>query len=85
MFQFQPSVRHFLKELPDSLDEIEERILREIRRPNQVHAHRLLHSMSRGCCSPASSLRVEELAEVLAFVIFPSTQKGPRRLSQGWR
>ena len=36
-----PTVRRILEELPDSLDETYEHILREIRKPNQGHAHQL--------------------------------------------
>jgi hypothetical protein len=44
---FPPSVRRILEELPDSLDETYERILREIRKPNQGYAHRLLQCWRR--------------------------------------
>jgi hypothetical protein len=57
-----PSVRGILEELPESLDETYERILREIRKPNQEHAHRLLQSL----VAAVRPLRVKELAEVLA-------------------
>jgi hypothetical protein len=60
---FPPSVRRILKELPDSLDETYERILREIRKPNQGHARQLLQCL----VVAVRPLRVEELAEVLAF------------------
>ncbi|KAI9440591.1 hypothetical protein H4582DRAFT_1811634, partial [Lactarius indigo] len=57
-----PSLRHALEELPKSLDETYERILKEINKANQRHAHRLLQ-----CLAVADRpLRVEELAEVLA-------------------
>ncbi|KAH9040448.1 hypothetical protein EDB85DRAFT_1886960 [Lactarius pseudohatsudake] len=57
-----PSLRHTLEELPESLDETYERILKEINKANQRHAHRLLQ-----CLTVADRpLRVEELAEVLA-------------------
>ena len=52
-----------LEELPESLDETYERILREIRKPNQGHAHRLMQCL----VAAARPLRVKELAEVLAF------------------
>ena len=60
---FSPSVRRILEELPESLDETYERILRDIRRPNQGHARRLLQCL----VVAIHPLRVEELAEVLAF------------------
>jgi hypothetical protein len=75
---FPPSVRRILDELPESLDETYERILREIRKPNQGHAHRLLQ-----CLVVAfRPLRVEELAEVLA-VEFDAG--GTSNLNPGWR
>jgi len=60
---FPPSVRRILEELPDSLDETYERILKEIRKPNQGYAHRLLQCL----VVAVRPLQVEELAEVLAF------------------
>jgi hypothetical protein len=75
---FPPSVRHILEELPESLDETYERILREIRKPNQGHAHRLLQCL----VVAARPLRVEELAEVLAFDF---NTGGMPKLNPGWR
>ena len=75
---FPPSVRHILEELPDSLDETYERILREIRKPNQGHAHRLLQCL----VVAARPLRVEELAEVLAFDF---NTRGVPKLNLSWR
>jgi len=60
---FPSSVRGVLAELPESLDETYERILRQIPKPNQVHAHRLLQCL----LVAASPLTVKELAEVLAI------------------
>jgi hypothetical protein len=60
---FSPSVRRILEELPESLDETYEQILRDIRRPNQGSARRLLQCL----VAAIRPLRVEELAEVLAF------------------
>ncbi len=55
-------MRRTLAELPETLDETYERILREIPKSNRVHAHRLLQ-----CLAVATRpLRVGELAEVLA-------------------
>jgi hypothetical protein len=69
-----------LEELPESLDETYERILKEIRKPKQRHAHRLLQ-----CLVAASRpLRVEELAEVLAFD-FAGNAEGIPNLNLGWR
>ncbi len=75
---FPPSVRRILEELPDSLDETYERILGEIRKPNQGHAHRLLQCL----VVAARPLRVEELAEVLAFDF---NTGGMPKLNPGWR
>jgi ankyrin repeat protein len=75
---FPPSVRSILEELPDSLDETYERILREIRKPNRGHAHQLLQCL----VAAARPLRVEELAEVLAFDL---NTEGIPKLNPGWR
>jgi hypothetical protein len=72
------SVRLILEELPESLDETYERILKEIRKPNQGHAHRLLQCL----VAAARPLRVEELAEVLAFDF---NAEGIPKLNLGWR
>ena len=75
---FPPNVQRILEELPDSLDETYERILREIRKPNQGHPHRLLQCL----VVAVRPLRVEELAEVLAFDF--NTGAMPK-LNPGWR
>jgi hypothetical protein len=75
---FPPSVRRILDELPESLDETYERILREIRKPNQGHAHRMLQCL----VVAVRPLRVEELAEVLAFDF---NVGGTPKLNPGWR
>ena len=75
---FPSSVRHILEELPESLDGTYERILREIKRPNQGHAHRLLQCL----VAAVRPLQVKELAEVLA-VDFHA--EGISKLNPGWR
>jgi len=75
---FPPSVRRILEELPDSLDETYERILREIRKPNQGLAHRLMQCL----VAAVRPLRVEELAEVLAFDF---KAEGIPQLNENWR
>ena len=60
------------------MDETYERILREIRKPNQGHAHRLLQCL----VAAVRPLRVEELAEVLAFDF---NSEGIPKLNPGWR
>ena len=75
---FPSSIRHILEELPESLDGTYERILREIRKPNQGHAHRLLQCL----VAAVRPLRVKELAEVLAFDF---NAEGIPKLNLGWR
>ena len=75
---FPPSVRRILDELPESLDETYERIIREIRKPNQGPAHRLLQCL----VVAIRPLRVEELAEVLAFDF---NAGGMPKLNLSWR
>jgi hypothetical protein len=75
---FPPSVRSILEELPDSLDETYERILREIGKPNRGHAHKLMQCL----VAAVRPFRVEELAEVLAFDF---KAEGIPKLNPGWR
>ena len=75
---FPPSVQSILNELPESLDETYERILKEIRKPNQVYAHRLLQCL----VAAVRPLRVAELAEVLTFDF---KAEGIPKLNPGWR
>ena len=75
---FPSSVRHILEELPESLDMTYERILKEIGKPNQKHAYRLLQCL----VAAVRPLRVKELAEVLA-VDFDTG--GTPMLNPGWR
>ena len=72
------SVRRFLGELPESLDETYERILREIKKPNRDHARRLLQCL----VVAIRPFEVEELAEVL--VIDFDDAEIPR-LNPSWR
>jgi ankyrin repeat protein len=74
-----PSVRHTLDELPESLDETYERILKEIKKPNRDHACRILQCL----VVAIRPLRVEELAEVLA-VDFDNAEGIPK-LNPNWR
>jgi hypothetical protein len=74
-----PSLRRTLDELPESLDETYERLLKEIKKPNQIHAHRLLQ-----CLNVAyRPLYVEELSEILA-VDFDQVGGIPK-LNSEWR
>jgi ankyrin repeat protein len=76
-----PSLRRQLNELPQSLDETYERVLKEIESTNQGrYAHRLLQ-----CLSVAMQpLRVMDLAEVLAFDLDASEEEPPR-FYRDWR
>ena len=75
---FPANLRHTLEELPKSLDETYKRILVEINNANRVHAYRLLQ-----CLTVAfRPLRVEELAEILAFDL---TTGGIPKLNAAWR
>jgi len=73
------SIQRTLKELPESLDETYERILKEIKKPNQDHAHRILQCL----VVAVRLLRVEELAEVLAVDFDDSS--GITKLKPSWR
>ena len=75
---FPSSVRPILAELPESLDDTYERILREIRKPNQGHTRRLLQCL----VAAVRPLRVEELAEILAFDF---STEGIPKLNPSWR
>ena len=74
-----PSVRRTLDELPESLDETYERVLREIRKPNRDHARRVLQCL----VVAVRPLEVKELAEVLA-VDFDNAEGIPK-LKPDWR
>ncbi len=74
-----PSVRRFLEELPESLDETYERVLREIKKPNRDHARRLLQCL----VVAIRPLGVEELAEVLAVDF--DVGEGTPKLNPSWR
>ncbi|KAI9434678.1 hypothetical protein H4582DRAFT_2100870 [Lactarius indigo] len=75
---FPSSVLSILEQLPKSLDETYERILREISRANGDHAYRLLQCLTVA----VRPLRVEELAEVLAIDF---NARGGPKLNTDWR
>ncbi|KAF8267173.1 ankyrin repeat-containing domain protein [Lactarius quietus] len=78
---FPSDLRQFLGELPMSLDETYDRILKGINNGQQNNAHRLLQ-----CLTIASRpLRVEELAELLAFDFQASSSGGIPKLREDWR
>ena len=74
------NIRRVLRELPASLDETYERMLREIMTVNPDQVYRLLQ------CITVSTrpLRVDELAEVLALD-FDLAEEGIPVLNEGWR
>ena len=74
-----PSVRRTLDELPESLDETYERVLKEIKKPNRDHAYRSLQCL----VAAIRPLDVKELAEVLA-VDFDDAEGIPK-LKPDWR
>jgi ankyrin repeat protein len=57
------NVRHFLNELPDTLDKTYERILKDIHKTNRSYAHRLLQCVALAI----RPLQVEELALLLTL------------------
>ena len=74
-----PSVRITLEELPESLDETYERILKEIKKPNKRLAQRVLQCL----VVAIRPLRVAELAEVLAVDF--DDREGIPRSKPDWR
>ena len=78
---FPPNLRQFLNELPESLDETYERILRGINKAQKEDARRLLQCLTVA----ARPLRVEELAELLAFDFRATSEQGIPTLKENWR
>jgi len=76
-----PSVRGILDELPETLDETYERILKDINKANREHARRLLQCLTVAI----RPLRVEELAEVLAVDFDATLRGGMPKVNQDWR
>ena len=74
-----PSIRDTLDDLPSTLDETYNRVLKEIKKPNRVHAIRLLQCL----VVAIRPLRVEELAEVLAVDF--GDEEGIPKLNPNWR
>ena len=70
-----------LKELPKTLDETYERILRDINEANRAHAHRLLQCLTVA----VRPLRVAELAEVLAVDFGTASLAETSKLNTDWR
>jgi hypothetical protein len=78
---FPPNLRQFLNELPESLDETYERILKGINKAQKEDARRLLQCLTVA----ARPLRVEELAELLAFDFQATSGGGIPALRADWR
>jgi ankyrin repeat protein len=76
-----PSVRRILGELPETLDETYERVLREIHKTNRDHALRLLQCLTVAI----RPLRVKELAEILAVDFDATRRDGIPKLNPDWR
>ena len=78
---FPPNLRQYLNELPETLDETYERILKGITKAQKDNAHRLLQCLTVA----VRPLLVEELAELLAFDFQASTAEGLPILKEDWR
>jgi ankyrin repeat protein len=74
------SIRRTLNQLPKSLDETYDRILKEIGLANRDHAHRLLQCLTVAI----RPLRLEELAEILALD-FEEANGATPKLNKNWR
>ena len=70
-----------LEELPETLDETYERILRDINKANRAHTHRLLQCLTVA----VRPLRVAELAEVLAIDFRTASHGVTSKLNTDWR
>src|SRR6266702_2343718 len=79
--RFPPNLRRFLNELPETLDETYERILRCINKAQKDDARLLLQCLTVA----VRPLRVDELAELLAFDFQASSSGGIPKLKEDWR
>jgi len=70
-----------LDELPETLDETYERVLKEINKAKREHAHRLLQCLTVA----VRPLRIAELAEVLAVDFGTTSGGGTSKLNPNWR
>ena len=78
---FPPNLRQFLNELPETLDETYERILKGINKAQKDDARRLLQCLAVA----VRPLLVEELAELLAFDFRATSSGGIPKLKEDWR
>ena len=76
-----PNLRQYLNELPETLDETYDRILKGINKSQKDNAHRLLQCLTVA----VRPLLVEELAELLAFDFQASSSGGIPMLKEDWR
>ena len=77
---FPTNLRQYLNELPETLDETYEQILKRINKAQKDNAHRLLQCLTVA----VRPLLVEELAELLASD-FTASSKGLPTLKDDWR
>ena len=75
------SLRRIFEELPETLDETYERVLRDINKANRGPARRLLQCLAVAL----RPLRVEGLAEVLAMDFDAPAHGGIPQLNPNWR
>ena len=78
---FPTNLRQFLNELPETLDETYERILKGIKKAQKDDARRLLQCLAVA----VRPLRVEEVAELLSFDFQTSRLGEIPKLKEGWR
>ena len=78
---FPPNLRQVLNELPETLDETYEQILRGTNKAQKDNARRLLQCLTVA----VRPLRVEELAEILAFDFQAIDEPGIPKLKEDWR
>ena len=76
-----PNLRQYLNELPETLDETYDRILKGINKSQKDNAHRLVQCLTVA----VRPLLVEELAELLAFDFQASSSGGIPTLKEDWR
>ena len=76
-----PNLRQYLNELPETLDETYDRILKGINKSQKDNAHRLLQCLTVA----VRPLLVEELAELLAFDFHASSSGGVPTFKEDWR
>ena len=78
---FPQNLRQYLNELPETLDETYEQILKGINKAQKDNAHRLLQCLTVA----VRPLLVEELAELLAFDFQACATGGMPTLKEDWR